>query len=456
MAGLFTSLGTVAGNMDAQRYGLDVTGQNIANLNTEGYVRRRLELAERPPVNGSGGVQVVGVRATRDAFVEARLRGELPAQARDEAMAQSLAVVESSLGSAGESIDGSLSAFFNAFSALSVDPQSAVARDGVVLQSSRLATGFNDLARRLDESAAQADADIRVAVDQVNALASKVAELNRAIGDANGGDTEGLRDELGVALQDLSRLTNVSVITRPEGTVDLAVGSGRALVVGTSVYALTTGTVPVTGRATIIAGEYDITRELTGGTIGGRLEVRDALIPRYQQRLDQLAYDVATQVNARHAAGYDALGNTGQPLFVAPAAVSGAARAMAVDPAVLADNRRVAASGTGATGDNAAARAIANLRTANAASGGSATFTQAWSQLVFVIGSDSADAKTRFDSRKDVVSAIERLRDSVSGVSLDEEASRLIQYQRAYEANARFFSTIDSAIVTLLNMVGVR
>ena len=79
MGGLFSSLTAASQNLDAQRYGLDITGQNIANLNTDGYVRRRLELAEKQPIDGVGGVEVVGVRATRDAFVDQRLRNELPA-----------------------------------------------------------------------------------------------------------------------------------------------------------------------------------------------------------------------------------------------------------------------------------------------------------------------------------------------------------------------------------------
>src|SRR4051794_30232457 len=113
MGGLFSSLTAASQNLDAQRYGLDVTGQNIANLNTEGYTRRRLDLAEKQPVDGVGGVEVVGVRATRDAFIDQRLRTELPAESRDGAMASALSVVETSLGATGESIDGAMSALFD-------------------------------------------------------------------------------------------------------------------------------------------------------------------------------------------------------------------------------------------------------------------------------------------------------------------------------------------------------
>lgn len=455
MSGLFTSLSAAAHSLDAQRYGLDVTGQNIANLNTEGYVRRRLDLAERQPIDGVGGVEVLGVRATRDAFIDQRLRSELPAESRDSAMASALSVVETSLGSTGRSIDGALNALFTAFSSLSVDPQSSVGRDGVLLQASRLATSFNEMAARLESSRQQADSDVRGSVDQINELATSIADLNAQIGGAPAGaDVEGLRDKLDVALQSLSKLTNVSVISQPRGTVDVAIGSGRALVVGGESYTLTVTNAPGSGLAEIRAGGVDITDKLDGGSIGGLLAVRDEVLPDYQAQLDQLAYDVSTKINQVHATGYDLNGNTGALLYLPLPAAQGAAAAMKVDPTVAADSSRIAASASGAPGDNGIARQLADLRNANAARGGNATFTEAWSVLVNTVGSDSASAKNSLSMRQETVTAIQRLRDSVSGVSLDEEAGRLMQFQRAYEANARFFAAVDSSLSVLMQTFG--
>ncbi|MBS1818552.1 MAG: flagellar hook-associated protein FlgK [Acidobacteria bacterium] len=456
MGGLFTSLSNAAQSLDAQRYGLDVTGQNIANLNTEGYVRRRLELAERQPIDGVGGVQVVGVRASRDAFVDHRLRSELPAQSHDSAMASALSVIETSLGSTGKSIDGALSALFSSFSALSVDPQSAVARDGVVLQGTRLATAFNDMSSRLDQSRTQADRDVRSAVDQINTLAGTIAKLNQQIGDApTGADIEPLKDQLDLSLQNLAKLTDVNVISHPNGTMDVALGGGRALVIGRDSHPLAVTNAPTTGLAEVRAGGVDITAQLTGGTLGGHLAVRDSVLPGYQHQLDQLAYDVGTQLNAVHTGGYDLNGNTGPLLYLPLATVDGAAASLKFNPALAANNSLIAASGTGAPGDNGTAKALASLRDQKVASGNSATFTEAWSQLVNKVGTDSADARTSLKTREDVVSAIQKLRDSVSGVSLDEEAGRLLQFQRAYEANARYFAAIDSSLSVLMSTFGV-
>ena len=454
MPGLFSALTSASNALGAQSYGLDVTGQNIANVNTEGYVRRQLDLGERPSPYGVGGVDVLGVRSLRDAFVDTRLRNEVPSQSYDNARSGSLSAIESSLGAAGSSIDGVLSALFGSFGALSVDPQSSVQRNGVLLQAGRVTNAFNDLAGRFDASRREADAQVRNSVPEINSLSARIAELNQRIGDANGSSSEALRDELALTLQKLSKLTQVSVVNHPEGTADVSTGSGRALVVGAFSYALTLTSAPSTGYAQVRAGGVDITSQLQGGSIGGFIDIRDTTIPKYQTQLDQLAYDVAQQVNTVHAGGYDLSGTAGGAFFTPIASVAGAATALKVASGIAADSSKIAASKTGAVGDNGTAQALADLRDANVANGGTATFVGSWSTLVNGVGSDSADAQSSLKTRDDVVTALQRLRDSVEGVSLDEEAGRLLQYQRAYEANAKFFSVVNTALSTLFGIIG--
>lgn len=454
MPGLFTTLTSASNALSAQSYGLDVTGQNIANVNTEGYTRRQLDLAERPNPYGMGGVDVLGVRATRDTFIDTRLRNELPAQAYDDARSGSLSSIESTLGAAGSSIDGALSALFGSFGSLATDPQSAVQRDSVVLQAQRLTKMFNDLAGRLDTSRREADAQVRNTVPQINVLTAKIAELNQRIGDANGTDTSSLTDDLNKSLQSLAKLTQVSVINQPNGTADVSTGAGRALVVGSHSYALSITNAPATGFAQIRAGSLDITSEIKGGSLGGYVDMRETTVPKYQSQLDQLAYDVAQQVNTVHGGGYDLAGNAGGAFFTPLASVAGAAKALSVDSAIVADSSKIAASKTGASGDNGTAQDLAALRDTNAASGGTTTFIGAWSTLVNTVGTDSADAQSSLKTRGDIVSSVQKLRDSVEGVSLDEEAGRLMQYQRAYEANAKFFSVVNSTLSTLMATFG--
>jgi flagellar hook-associated protein 1 FlgK len=451
--GLLTTLTQASRALAAQDYGLNVTGQNIANLNTDGYSRRTVDLQEVAPGAG-GGVDAVSARACRDALLEARIRQSYPAEQQQGAIATSLGIVETTLGAPGHSIDGELTAFFNAFAALVQDPTSSIARDGVAQQGRLLSNAFNDMATNFADARTAADAQIRSGVEQINSLAAQVAALNASIVNANGADVETLRDQQGIALKALAGLAGVTVNMRTDGGADVSIGTGRALVVGVSAYALGIGSAGISGLATITSGGVDVTSEIGQGQLGGLLQVRDTLVPGYQASLDQLAFGVAQQVNALHMAGFDANGNPGLAFFTPPAAVAGAAAALTVNPALAQNSAFVAASSTGTAGDNQTAKAIANLRDARSMLGGTASLSDVWSQLVFRVGSDSQVAQAQQHSGEEIVAQIAKLRDQVSGVSLDEESAAMLKFQRAYQANARLFSAVDQTITTLLNMVG--
>ena len=450
MSGLFSSLSMAARSLEAQRAGLDVAGQNIANLNTPGYTRRRLSLAE--VTNGTGGVEVVGTRAVRDAILDRRVRTAIPDAAREGAILGSLSLVETTIGAPGQGIDGRLAAFFDAFSALSVDPTSTVARNGVVLQGRDLATAFNATASSLADSARLADRGVRDAVGQVNRLSQQIASLNDAIATANGIGVDALKDQQRLAIEELSGLTAVSVLTRTDGGVDVTIPSGRALVIGGSTYDVTLGNGPG-GLATLSLGGADITSDLASGSIGGLLHTRDTLIPGYQTSLDTLAFGVAQAVNTLHQGGFDLNGNPGAAFFTPPAGVAGAAAALAVSAPLQANSSLLAASQTGAPGDNQVARAIAALRD-QPVLGGTTSFAEGWAALAYQVGSDADGARAEQSSRRDVLDQVEGLRDQVSGVSLDEEAAMMLKFQRAYEANAKYFSAVDAMLQTLMNTVG--
>ena len=183
------------------------------------------------------------------------------------------------------------------------------------------------------------------------------------------------------------------------------------------------------------------------------LASRDAHIPAYLGRLDELAFGLAQAVNTAHQAGFDLNGAPGQAFFAPPAGIAGAAASLQLDAAIDGNPALVAASGSGAPGDNAAARTLADLRNARVI-GGTATFNESWAQLVYRVGTDTQTALAEQRSRHEVVSQVARLRDQVSGVSLDEESANMLKYQRAYEANARFFSTVDSVLDTLMQLGG--
>ena len=466
MSGLMDSLSMAARSLSAQQAGLDATGQNIANINTPGYTRRVVELAAVQPTDAfsaGNGVDVVGVKSARADLLEAQLRREQPAQGREAAMADSLSQIETALGTAGGSVDASLTSFFNSFTALAQDPTSGVARQQVTAQGQALAKTFNSAALRLTTAQQDADAQVKSGVDQINVLAAQIASFNASLAGLNGSASEGVRDKLGVALTSLSQLVDIGVTSRADGGSDVSVAGGRALVVGANTYQLGVTPAAGTGLADLTSGGVVITSQVTGGRVGGELQVRDTLLPGYKGRLDQLAYDVETSVNTTHQSGYDLNGNPGSAFFTPPppappATVAGAASAMTVSSAIVANGSLIAADGTPApgtpaAGDNRNALALANLQQ-QALSGGTNPI-DTWGALVYQVGSDAQTATNQQSDRDEIVSQLQTLRDQVSGVSLDEEAANLSKFQRAYEANARYFTAIQSSLDVLMAMVTV-
>jgi flagellar hook-associated protein 1 len=450
---LFSSLSMATRSLEAQRLGLEVTGQNIANVNTPGYSRRTAEFASAPPTeprSAGRGVDVVGIRATRDRLLERRLMQELPAEQREASIAEALSVVETALGTPGTSIDARLSALFDSFATLSESPTSVVARQQVVLQAQSLSAAFDDMAGRFELAARETDQQIRSGIDDVNALAARIAALNHSMTTVSGGALLHLQDEQGELVRELSGLLDISVLPTETGGVDISFGNGRPLVIGERDFAITPVSTGPSGFVDLTTDGVSATQEVTGGRIGGLLHVRDVQLPDYQSRLDQLAYDVVEQVNTIHHAGYDLSGAQNRDFFAPLATAAGAARAISVDSALVADPSRIAAAAVNGTGDNGTARTLAGLRESKVLNGGTTTLADSWSQLVYRVGRDAKAAQDEQKSRAEIVGQVDALRDQVSGVSLDEEALNLMKYQRAYEASARFFSVIDETLEMMI------
>jgi flagellar hook-associated protein 1 len=457
---LFGILSLSARALEAQRVGLDVTGHNIANANTPGYSRRVVDFASIAPstrLSAGEGVEVEGIRAQRDRLIDRRLQFETTGAERHATIAESIGSLESAVATGAGSIDTRLNQFFDSWSRLTARPTDAVARQDVILSGQAVAAAFSTTVGRIEDLGRDTDQRVMATVHEINELTDRIAQLNVSLA-ANGG-VAGLQaqDEQQQLVGQLAALTNIQVVTRPDGGVDIDAVGGRALVIGNSSYTLGTDVSGPSGYHTITLGGDDITASLTGGRLGGLLEVRDTLLPGYVAMLDDQASALATAINTAHAAGFDAAGNAGQDFFafsVPPQGNVGAAAALMVDDAVAADGRLVAAAGSPQPGDNEAARAIAGLRGARIANGGTATLTESWGQFVARIGRDVQSAASERDVRGEIVDQIQSLRDQVSGVSLDEEALNLMKFQRAYEANARVFRAVDDALQVLFDSLG--
>jgi len=460
---IYAALSIARQGMMAQQAGLSVTGQNVANANTEGYSRRTVALGSLPgPPVGGGGVEIVGIKRYADVFANLRLIAEQSMLGRSEQQASLLSQVSAVFNDMDDAGLGSaLDQFWSSVRALQTSPGEDAARREVLARGAELATVFNQAAERLLSMKSGVDGVLRSAVDEVNQRCTQLADLNADVLSATvrGQDLSDLYDRRDQLVREIAEYVSVSYAVNDKDQMILFMEGGKPLVEGDICCSLR---VPAGAAAGMAAVEYvtpsgaasDVTTCFRGGAVGGALEVRDTRIPEFEGALDSLAYDLAGAFNSVHQAGYglDAVG--GRDFFAPLASVAGAARLLSLDAAVDGNPDAVAAALDPAMlpGDNGNAIALAELADQALASGGTVTFNEAYASLVADVGIATRRADREATSVESTIAAIEGIRDSVAGVSLDEEMSNLILYQRAYQASSRVLSAIDEAISSLLEM----
>lgn len=445
--------------LQADQAALDVTAKNVANQNTVGYTREVVQWLAGDSVslsNGAeGGVTLgSGPVSQRDRVLEQRVQQQTQSQTQSAAMESALQQVQnifnlsSTSGSAVTTVLGAATnTFFNSLSALANNPSDTATRQSVLAAANGLASAFNSAAKQITQIGAGLDQKVGSIAGQVNALTAKVADLNSKITVLPAGVDGGqLEDQRQSAIAALSKLVGLNQIATEHNGISLTTTSGQVLVGGSTSYALTTTQVNGTTHV-VAAGGNDITAGISGGELGGVIAARDTALPKYSSALDSLATAIATNVNQANAQGVDGYGNAGQALF-AGLTGSGAAISLTVttsDPKLIA----AAASGEGSAG-NSNALAMADLSTANLVGGTTAaTF---FASFLNTVGSDTAAASADTVTQQTMLTQLTTQRDSLSGVSLDEEAANLTQYQRSYEAAARVFSIVNTLMANAINL----
>ena len=454
MSGLGTALNTAISALQANQIGLTVVSNNIANVNTPGYSRQRVLMQETPSVGDSirvgTGVTVVGTEAIRDQIVERRLWSETSAKAASDMTQQSLSDIEGLFNESGNTgMLPLISGFYNSFQKLSTNPTSPELRQQVVSSAQSLTQYINTRANELRDMKTAADQAIKDDVAKANVLINQIADISQRIHEVEiQAPANDLRDQRTVLINQLSEIMNVRELDS-NGTYQLTTGNGRPLVVAGAAVPLTVGTT-AGGLTAVMSDTTDITSEITGGTIAAHVAFRDQSVPQYQQQLDQIAYDLANQVNQVHSVSYDPNGNTGVNFFTPIATAAGAALNLQLNPVIAADPGKIAASDQASGDGNEAAIAMGNL--VNSANPPRGTVTEQYQSLVFQIGSETATAQTNSDEHASMLTQLENLRSSISGVSINEETTDIIQFQRAFQASAKIVSVVDELLQTTLAM----
>ncbi len=474
MLGLFGTLQMATRSLQTQRNGTEVAGHNLANVNTPGYSRQRVAIESSITVRSEMGLQgtgadAVAIRQIRDRLVDRNITSETSVRSSYESRQRALQFAQAALGQAidrqATGADGTsvaagvggqrgiaeeMSDLFAGFQSLSTNPTSSAERQVLVIKAQNLATQFNQVARRFDDLRSSLNESLGSDVDQVNIALNDIAKLNDQIISAELGTdatANDLRDIRQKRIEELAQFTKIDTVENDNGSVDISIG-GVEMVRGRNVLD-TLETYDAGGGQQLVrtvTGGTGLT--LTGGSMQGTIDARDGDLVTLRADLDTLASSLITEVNAVHSTGYGLSGTTGAAFFTGTDASD-----IAFNSSLADDPTAIQASGvSGAVGDNSVAVQLAQLSTQKHAALGNQTFLQHYGQTVSKLGQYLNGTNTQLSNQQIVEQMLLRQRDSISGVSMDEEMTDLIKFQRAFEASAKLVTTIDEMLETLVNL----
>ncbi|MBF4600724.1 flagellar hook-associated protein FlgK [Frigoribacterium sp. VKM Ac-1396] len=470
MGSTFGGLNTAYRGLTAARTGLDVVGQNIANVNTDGYTRQRvtqssIEAAARVGLYSTGvqpgqGASVDGIARIGDRFADAQVRGAAGAAGYQGVRASVTAALESSLAEPGTTgLSTQLTKFWSAWQDVSNNPSAAAPAAVLLGQAQTIAGTLASGYKAVDDQWTAQRQQVDGLASQLNTAATQVADLNVRIRTAQqqGVSTNELVDARSVLTEKIATLAGGTVRDNADGTVDVLVG-GNALVSGDSARQ-----VRVTGDYTLATATAGVSLEWThrpgdavaldGGSIAGSLSVlapaepggAGGVLAEAAASYDALATQLATQVNAVHATGTTADGTTGHAFFAFTAGVP-AARGLTVVPTSAATI--ASGNGTGGALDGSVARAIGQIGLSTGSP------DRAWGTIVSTIGAVAQTESDRSTLTDLSATSAKNRQLSTAGVSLDEENVNLLTYQHAYQGAARVMTAIDEMLDTLINGMG--
>jgi flagellar hook-associated protein FlgK len=448
----FDGLRIALSSLQAQRRALEVTGQNVANVATDGYSRQRIDMTANagsvvpaiystPSSVGQGVLSSDVVRA-RDQFIEARANQEHAVNSNLLEVQSTLDRIELGFAEPGENgLGAQMSDFLAGFDDVANQPLDGAARNQLVERAKTLVTGFSQLDDTLASIRANAVEELQSSMVDVNATAARVADLNQRIQVATtaGLSPNDLMDQRDLAAAQLADSVGATVRPLGDGIVDVYIG-GTALVRGGTANSLKV--VIGTDPAQTISVQWAKDSQPAGvaGAAGGKLATANDIVPRYRADLKAVATALHDEVNAIHTTGFGEDGVTGRDFFT-----WSASGRLDVDPTIAADPTKVAASASAtATRDGSIATKLAAL------TGTLGTYRS----LVVKLGVESQTATRRVDIQAGITDQIDTAREASSGVDVDEEMTNMLMFQHAYDAAARLLSTMDGNLDTLINHMG--
>ncbi|MBM4417052.1 MAG: flagellar hook-associated protein FlgK [Chloroflexi bacterium] len=470
----FASLTLANRALVSQQLALDITAHNIANANTDGFTRQAAEMIASIPFTIVGttparpqhqlgtGVQVANIKRFRDGFVDLQFRKEQQLLGQWESSHTAIERLEGSLNELStEGLAGSLSRFWNDWSALANSPESQASRKALAENALTLTTQMNNRHRTWETMQRDLDRQLALRVQDINNLTTRIARLNdqivRIVGAVD--QPNDLRDQRDTLIDDLAKIVNISYIEGANGAVTISIG-GRTAVFSDQSFALTVQADPTNPDGFNQVMWHDAFRleqtppldldpvSISSGQLFGDIYARDTVIARALQSLQELGATLITRVNEAHALGFGLNNETGLLFFEGTGADD-----ITVSEIITGDLDNIAAaSSQSSPGDGSNALLIHDIQRELTMNNASATMEDFFAGLVAEIGISRQQAHGMQQNERLLSSQLSQLRQSIGGVSLDEEATNLIRFQHAYNAAARLVTTFDEMLDRIINM----
>ena len=463
MTSLLNALNAGKTSLLTNQKSIEIVGNNIANVNTEGYSRQRAELTQIPAVNFGDffigqGVTVSDVTRDYSVFINRQLQNKSIEYGEETGKSNSLTELERIFSVSEDNLASQINDFFDAWQELTANPSGQVERDMVMQRGQLLGDAFKGITDDMDTVVSNMNTEITGEVSSLNEKITEIAKLNDRINlvEISGQTANSARDQRDLIVKDLAETLGVQTYTDNRGMLCVQLPGGMPLVQGNMASTIKTVTVGSNVNLQLDATgvPMDISLDNLGGKMKGMFEIRDVFIAGLRNDLNTLATDLTSAVNTEHAAGYGSDGVNGRNFFQDMATLAPGEVASRHVTVTLTDASQVAAAGNpaAAAGDNENALRIAQLEVTHKVGTTNDTFDNFFSQMVATVGIEASRNDLALAGAKDATVQLQNLRDGYSGVSLEEEMIDLIQYQRGFESSAKFLSTVDEMLNSLLQL----
>lgn len=440
---------------------IETTSHNISNVNTPGYSRQKVVQESGLPIEYpygtiGTGVYIQSVERVRDEFLDINFRTNQSLFGFWDKRSEVLEKLETVLNEPSDfGLSNKIDKFFSSWDSLSSNPTSQAYRMDVINNAEQMTDEFNRLHSDLSGYISTIDDELINSVTRINQIAQELADLSEGINFTIGQvyEPNDLLDKFDLLMDELATYGNVSVKVNDYGQKIVYFGSDQ-IVDGRSCNQIgleESTTSGVTVHNLVWKNNLDTINGLNSGELLSLIDLRDNVVPGYLNQLDKIADTIKEKVNEIHLQGHDLTANSEQGHYFFETSSNGA-KDFRVSNVILNDSNKIATSRSGASGDNEIALAIANLRNESIVDD-QMSVSQAYANLVYSIGSDVNNTNIKKENQAMITEQIDQFRESIKGVSLNEETADLIKFQQMYQAAAKIISMADDMLKIVLGLV---